>query len=40
MYTVESEIEMEGKWEYSEDDTKTLRDEYDQEEALMPFILS
>lgn len=40
MYTVESEIEMEGKWEYSEDDTKNLRDEYDYEEIPMPFILS
>lgn len=40
MYTVESEIEMEGKWEYSEDDTKKLRDEYDYEEIPMPFILS
>lgn len=40
MYTVESEIEMEGKWEYSEDDQKGLRDEYDDSEMPMPFILS
>ena len=40
MYTVESEIEMEGKWEYSENDQKGLRDEYNDEEMPMPFIIS
>lgn len=40
MYTVESEIEMEGKWEYSENDHKGLRDEYNDEEMPMPFIIS
>lgn len=42
LYTVEAEIEMEGKWEYSEDEQKGLRDEsdYDENEIPMPFILS
>lgn len=40
MYTVEAEIEMEGKWEYSDDDQKNLKDEYDDSEIPMPFILS
>lgn len=41
MYTVEADIEMEGRWEYSDDDKNRLKeDEYDDSEMPLPFIIS
>lgn len=40
MYTVEAEIDMEGKWEYSDETRKEMQDEYDADEMPMPFLIS
>ncbi|QDJ96427.1 terminase large subunit [Xanthomonas phage Xoo-sp13] len=40
MYSVGAEIEMEGKWEYSDDDREGITEEYDDDETVMPFILT
>lgn len=40
MYTVGADIEMEGKWNYTDDDRTSLEDEYDENEEPMPFLIS
>lgn len=39
LYSVDSEIEMEGQWEYDEEDRKGLVEEYDDNEIIMPFLI-
>ena len=41
LYTVGAEIEMEGKWDYDPDNTRTnMEDRYDHQEEPMPFLIS
>lgn len=40
LYTVGAEIEMEGKWDYREEDSKSLRYSEDEDEDYLPIIIS
>jgi len=40
LYTVGAEIEMEGKWDYTDEDKVSMEDKYDENEMPMPFIMS
>lgn len=40
LYSVDAEIEMDGRWDYTDEEKTNMQDQYDDNEVPMPFILS